>query len=174
MSKQNHNYSQYSNKRRDANVGESAANAVKQNYNYHQQNKPKIGTIEVDKLPNITPEIAAMGHPDPVGEPGPMGVVGIPEVKVVTTPNVVQPKPQFVQETVNTVSLPETVEGKIVNCAKLNVRENASINSDIVCILDVMSEFEVDVNRTTPTWAYIYTATGAEGYCMRQYIEAHL
>lgn len=150
MSKQNHNYSQYSNKN-------------KQNYNQNrnQQNKINLGTIEADKLPKITPEIAAMGHPDPVGEPGPMGAVGIPEVKPVV-------------ETVDTVSLPETVEGKIVNCAKLNVRENASINSDIVCILDVMSEFEVDVNRTTPTWAYIYTATGAEGYCMRQYIEAHL
>ena len=148
MSKQNHNYSQYSNKN-------------KQNNNYNQQNKPKIGTIEVDKLPKITPEVAAMGHPDPVGETGTMGAPGILEVKPVV-------------ETVETVSLPETVEGKIVNCAKLNVRENASVNSDIVCILDVMSEFEVDVNRTTPTWAYIYTATGAEGYCMRQYIEAHL
>ena len=149
MSKQNHNYSQYSNKRRDANVGESAANAVKQNnQNQRQSNYPKqenrpraISQEEVEK--KYTP----MAPAEPV---------------------------KVVEESVKTVSLPETVEGRIINCAKLNVRENATVNSDIVCVLDTVSEFEVDVNRTTPTWAYIYTATGAEGYCMRQYVEAHL
>ena len=83
-------------------------------------------------------------------------------------------KPQLVQETIDTVSLPETVEGMVVNCAKLNVRENATVDSGIVCVLDAMSEIQVDVGRTTTKWAYIYTATGLEGYCMRQYIETRL
>lgn len=102
-------------------------------------------------------------------QPKPVEKIPVPEVK----PEV-KPKPQFVQETVDTVKLPATVEGFVVNCAKLNVRENATVNSGIVCVLDAMSEIEVDVNRSTSNWVYVYTATGAEGYCMRQYIDAHL
>lgn len=122
LSKHNHNYSQYSNKKRNNNDREAPMNATK------VDNKPEV----------------------------------------------VQPKPQLVQETVETVTLPETVEGFVVNCAKLNVRESASIRSSVVCVLDVMSDIRVDVNRTTDKWVYVYTATGLEGYCMREYIDAHL
>lgn len=79
-----------------------------------------------------------------------------------------------VEETVETVALPKTVDGMVVNCAKLNVRENATVDSGIVCVLDAMSEIEIDVNKSTENWFYIYCATGAEGYCMKQYIEAHM
>lgn len=78
------------------------------------------------------------------------------------------------EETVETVTLPETVDGVVVNCAKLNVRENATVDSNVVCVLDVMSEIEIDVSKSTENWFYIYSATGAEGYCMKQYIEAHM
>lgn len=131
LSKHNHNYSQYSNKKRNNNDREAPMNAAK-----------------VDNKPVEKP--------------------------IVNKPEVVQPKPQLVQETVETVTLPETVEGFVVNCAKLNVRENASIRSSVVCVLDAMSDIRVDVNRTTDKWVYVYTATGLEGYCMREYIDAHL
>ena len=92
--------------------------------------------------------------------------------------NIQQPKPevkpQLVQETVETVALPQTVEGVVAHCAKLNVRENATVDSGIVCVLDAMSEIEIDVNKSTSNWFYIYSATGAEGYCMRQYVDAHM
>lgn len=91
-----------------------------------------------------------------------------------TETNVVQPQPQLVQETVETVKLPNTVTGKVVNCAKLNVRENATVDSGIVCILNAMSEIEIDVKKSTENWFYIYTAIGAEGYCMKQYVEARM
>lgn len=120
------------------------SNKNKQNYQ-NQQNKPKA-----------TPEVSK------------------PAVKPVATPEVVQPKPNLVQEAVNTVPISEIVEGTVVNCVKLNVRENATVDSGIVCVLDAMSEIQVDIGRSTTKWAYIYTATGLEGYCMRQYIEAHL
>ena len=77
-------------------------------------------------------------------------------------------------ETVETVTLPETVEGMVVNCAKLNVREEPTVDSGIVCVLTVQSEIQIDVAKTTKDWVYVYTATGLEGYCMRQYIEAHM
>lgn len=102
-----------------------------------------------------------------------------PEVvkpKVTATPNSTPNEPviKLVQETVETVKLPNTVTGKVVNCAKLNVRENATVDSGIVCILDVMSEIEIDVKKSTENWFYIYTAIGAEGYCMKQYVEAYM
>jgi hypothetical protein len=92
-------------------------------------------------------------------------VTAVPEAKPVVN---------LVKETVETVSLPATVKGHVVNCAKLNVRENATVNSYVVCVLDARAEIEVDVNKSTDKWMYVYTATGAEGYCMREYIDAHL
>ena len=84
------------------------------------------------------------------------------------------PEVKMVVETVETVSLPKFVEGVVVNCAKLNVREEPSTNSDIVCVLDVMSEIEIDVEKSTDEWFKICTAIGVEGYCMRKFVDARL
>lgn len=85
-----------------------------------------------------------------------------------------EPKPQLVQETVETKPLNETVTGMVVGCAKLNVRSDASLFADVVCTLDVMSEMMIDVNKSTKDWFFVCTATGIEGYCLRKYVEAHL
>ena len=45
---------------------------------------------------------------------------------------------ELIQETVDTVTLPKTVSGVVVDCAKLNVREEPSIDADVVCVLDVL------------------------------------
>ena len=81
---------------------------------------------------------------------------------------------KLVRETVDTVPLPKTVEGVIVDCLKLNVRAEPRIDADVVCVLDVMSEIKVDVTKSTPEWFKIRTAIGAEGYCMRKFVDAHL
>ena len=81
---------------------------------------------------------------------------------------------ELVKETVDTVVLPKAVEGIVVNCSKLNVREEPSMDADIVCILDVMSEVEIDVTKSDNEWFKVHTATGTEGYCMRKFVEAHL
>lgn len=90
-----------------------------------------------------------------------------------------EPKPQvvlppLVNETVETKTLPETVTGMVVGCAKLNVRSDASLFADVVCTLDVMSEMMIDVDKSTKDWFFVCTATGIEGYCLRKYVEAHL
>lgn len=128
----NHNYSQYSNKKRDTN----------------RDQRSKQHNAEAKKTS--------------------------PKVKMDTTPVVEKPKVELVKETVETVTLPDTAKGMVVDCVKLNVRENATVNSGIVCVLDVMSEVEVDMRKSTDKWAYVYTAAGAEGYCMRQYIEVRV
>ena len=132
MSKHKHNYTQYSNKP-----------------------KAEVTEVKMESIPKITPAIEAIGHKDPVGEPGPMGI-------------------PLVNETVETKPLPEMVEGCVVGCAKLNVRSDASLFADVVCTLDVMSEIMIDVNKSTKDWLYVCTATGIEGYCMRKFVDARL
>lgn len=97
----------------------------------------------------------------------------------VAEPAVEAPKPvaEYVKpvvETVETVALPKTVEGVVANCAKLNVRSKPDISSDVVCILDVMSEMEIDIEKSTDDWFYVCTAIGVEGYCMRRFVDARL
>lgn len=84
------------------------------------------------------------------------------------------PEIKMVVETVDTVVLPKTVEGVVVDCAKLNVRAEPSIDADIVCAIDVMSEIKIDVNESNNEWFKIHTAAGIEGYCMRKFVDAHL
>ena len=96
------------------------------------------------------------------------------EVKMDTIPVKPVETVALANEAVETVALPNTVKGIVSHCAKLNVRENATVDSGIVCVLDAMSEIEIDVNKSTSNWFYIYSATGAEGYCMRQYVDAHM
>lgn len=131
-------------------------------HNYSQYSKKNVNvTTNKDKPDNsnnrkTVENIVAESTFEPIAEPTPVEDVVMPEL---------------VQETVSTVTLPETVKGIVVNCAKLNVRENATVDSGIVCVLDVMSEIQVDVNRTNDPWVYVRTTTGVEGYCMRQYVD---
>ena len=77
-------------------------------------------------------------------------------------------------ETVETVSLPDTVPGVVVGCAKLNMRAKPSTDAEIVCVLDAMSELEIDVSKSNNEWVKVYTAIGTEGYCMRKFVDAHM
>lgn len=138
MSKHKHNYTQYS-------------------------NKPKslVSEVKMESIPEITPEVLAMSHADPVGDPGPIGKPGAGELNPI-------------YEAVETKTLPEMVEGRVSGCAKLNVRADASLFADVVCTLDVMSEIMIDVNKSTKDWLYVCTATGIEGYCMKKFVDARL
>lgn len=89
----------------------------------------------------------------------------VPEVKM---------EVELVQETIKTTTLPKDVTGVVVNCAKLNVREEPSIDAEVVCVLDVMSEIKIDAAKSDNEWLKVYTGTGVEGYCMRKFVDAHL
>lgn len=69
---------------------------------------------------------------------------------------------------------PKTVAGVVANCAKLNVRSKPSITGEIVCVLNASSEIEIDVEKSVTDWVYVCTATGVEGYCMRQFINSDM
>lgn len=80
----------------------------------------------------------------------------------------------LVEETVETVTLPETVNGTVIGCIKLNVRVNPSATADVVCVLDAKSEIKINVAKSDNEWFSVCTATGIEGYCMRKFVEANL
>ena len=86
----------------------------------------------------------------------------------------VVPEVDLVTETVETVALPETVEGVVVGCSKLNVRANPDATADVVCVIDVASEININVEKSTNDWFYVCTAAGIEGYCMRKFVTANL
>jgi hypothetical protein len=100
-----------------------------------------------------------------------------PELEDVVTTAAVDVEPaevKMVEETVEPEVIAKTVDGKVINCAKLNVRENPSLDANVVCVLDADAEIEINVEKTTDEWANVYTATGIEGYCMRKFIDACL
>lgn len=135
----------------------------KHNYSQHyNNNKPKQTAPEVKM--DSEPEVTGVAKPEMVVESGPVGVAKPENVSIVNLAN----------ETVETVKLPETVIGMVSGCAKLNVRAEANLFSDVVCVLDNTSEIMINVEKSNKDWFYICTASGIEGYCMRKFVEAHL
>lgn len=137
------------------------------NHNYSQYSNKKHNRGNSDVAAN-----AAMNNSKNQNSKSVEKISDVDKVKMDTTPKPIQPV--LVKETVETVALPDVVIGVVAHCAKLNVREKPVINSSIVCVLDVMSEIKIDVTKSTENWFYVCAANGAEGYCMREYVDAHM
>ena len=82
--------------------------------------------------------------------------------------------PVLMQETVDTVALPKTMTGVVVNCSKLNVRVAPVVTAEVACVLNVASEIEIVAAESTDEWFKVVTAAGIDGYCMRKFVEVHL
>ena len=61
-------------------------------------------------------------------------------------------------------------EGVVVNCAKLNMREEAKADSNVVCILDKGDKVTILLDESTEDFYRVSTMT-TEGFCMKKYIE---
>lgn len=65
---------------------------------------------------------------------------------------------------------PKHIPAIVSGCKKLNVRERPNANAEVVCIIDVDSEVVItEVNLEG--WYKICTTSGAEGYCIVQFIK---
>lgn len=162
-----HNYSQYSNKKRDA---ESVATAV-QTANTEKPAAPKIEEKVVDRseiaVKSIIPAEVKMESsvkPASMAKPKPVLVEE-------TTPDI---QPLLVNETVETAPLPKTVTGVVANCSKLNVRAEPNLFADVVAVLDADTEIKINAAQSNRDWFKIYTAIGVEGYCMRRFVNAYM
>lgn len=77
---------------------------------------------------------------------------------------------EVVEEVVPEVEEPKTVTGVVTDCIKLNVRRKPSPYADIVCKIDLLSEVVINEKESTNDFYKICTASGVEGYCMKNYI----
>ncbi len=134
----------------------------KRNYTQYSNKKQKPDELNTEVE---TVEVMQLCTPD---------VIEVESEVTETVTEVAAPVVELVKETVETAALPETVEGVVVNCAKLNVRVAPNATADVLCVLDVKSEIEIVVSKSTDDWFYVCTAAGVEGYCMRKFVEAHL
>lgn len=63
--------------------------------------------------------------------------------------------------------------GIVDNCTSLYVRSKPHKNADPICTLDYLSEVMVNLNESNDVFYKVYTASGIEGYCMKDFIKLH-
>lgn len=68
---------------------------------------------------------------------------------------------------------PEVTEilGVVVDCEKLNVREEANAEADVVCTIPVGTEVMINEEESTDEFYKICTGAGVEGFCMKKFID---
>ena len=59
----------------------------------------------------------------------------------------------------------------IVTANKLNIRKAPSKGAEVLTIVDKNTEVEIDLDYESSEWFKVVTAAGAEGYCMREFVE---
>lgn len=64
----------------------------------------------------------------------------------------------------------ETMLSGVANCLRLHIHEKPSLDSDIVCKLRYLAEVEICLSESTETFYKVYTAIGAEGFCLKDQI----
>lgn len=60
--------------------------------------------------------------------------------------------------------------GTVINCDKLNVREEPSLKGKPICQLNKGSELMVDLSESTDEWYKVYLESGFSGFCMKAYV----
>lgn len=66
---------------------------------------------------------------------------------------------------------PKYAVGVVANCNSLNVREQPNRKAEVITVLRSGTEVQVDVTNTLDVWFHVYTATGLDGFCMKEYID---
>lgn len=64
----------------------------------------------------------------------------------------------------------ETKYGVVADCENLNVREAPNPDATVVKIIDKDSEVMIDESESTDDFYKVCTASGVEGFCMKQFI----
>lgn len=83
-------------------------------------------------------------------------IIPIPDAAVIDEPTV--------------VNEPEFITGTVVGCRKLNVREQMHTEAPVLCELRVSSEVQIFADEHHDDWYHVITASGVDGFCMKQYI----
>lgn len=68
-------------------------------------------------------------------------------------------------------SASETIIGIIDNCIKLRVREEASINSEVIAELEAGKIVLINEEDSTDDFYSVYTEAGIKGFCMKKFVK---
>lgn len=79
-------------------------------------------------------------------------------------------KPVETVEEPAVVAPPKTLQGVVYNCDKLNVRTGPDAKAKVVCIIDKGAEVQIDNEYSIEGWYKVCVENGAEGFCMKNYI----
>ena len=58
----------------------------------------------------------------------------------------------------------------VVTCLRLHIHSEPNLESEIVCKVRYLTEVAIDLNNSTKEFYKIYTAIGAEGFCLKEQI----
>lgn len=89
------------------------------------------------------------------------------ETEVVTNEIVTEP---IVEETELVEEQSVILEGKVVNCAKLNVRKEPSFDADKITQVSKDAILRVEKLDNNDKWLKAWTEAGVEGYVCAEYI----
>ena len=117
--------------------------------------EPIVAKEPVESVETVVEEIQAV---EPVVEPA-------IEEPVVEEPVIEEP---VIEESV--IDEPEPIIGVVTDCLKLNVREFATKNADILGVINAATELVIIEEESTKDFYKICTSTGLEGYCMKKFI----
>lgn len=63
-----------------------------------------------------------------------------------------------------------TLVGVVYGCSKLNIRVSPDMGAEVVTVIPADTELMIDTEKSVEDWYAVCTASGAEGYCMKDYI----
>ena len=102
------------------------------------------------------------------------------EIKNVIDPFEIEIKPTEIADTVeevnnetnqNEIEETKTVVGVVVNCKRLNVRQNPSKDSSVLTELTVNDRVVVNLDLVSDKWYKVrIDKLEVDGYCMKEYI----
>lgn len=69
-----------------------------------------------------------------------------------------------------TATRKDPVIGLVSNCANLRVRKEPNDKAEVLGTIPVNTEVMVDEDKSVGDFYKVYTESGLEGFCMRQFI----
>lgn len=78
--------------------------------------------------------------------------------------------PEVVEVIEEAVVAPSTTIGVVSGCGKLNVREEASMEADIVTVISQGTQATVNLAESTEDFYSVITIDGKVGYCLKKFI----
>lgn len=91
-------------------------------------------------------------------------------VKGEQTPNEKEEVTTPEKETAPAKKEEKKVIGVVTDCVKLNIRNKPEDKAKILVVVPVLSELEIDKEKSTDKWYKVTTASGVVGFCMKKFV----